>query len=220
MLIKTDELNNLIDSYWQVVGYQKQIKELYQFLDAQFKAREYGVKLEPIRNGLFAISQDYDIYEKKVYPIYLWVPQWYGRFYVNSQKIPADTAIEDCPIERLDYIAFVWNWIGCNDPHVPDTKDPECWLAVTKPEVENPSERLEDVAENIWNHFRLQLMDEETEDGWLKGHFDPHKEDCNLKGWWLLRRLPLSQVVSCYQVQQLVVKAICEKYNELSNSQS
>lgn len=32
-------------------------------------------------------------------------------------------------------------------------------------------------------------MDEEIEDGWLKGYFDFYKEDCNLKGWWLLRCL-------------------------------
>ncbi len=215
MLIKTDEFNNLKDSYCQVVGYQKQIKELYQFLDAQFKAHEYGVKLEPIRNGLFPISQDYNVYDTKVYPVYLWVPQWYGRFYVNSTAIPANILTKDCPIEQVKYLIFIWNWIGFNDPHVPDAKDPECWLAITKPEIENVSERLEDVADNIWNHFRLQLTDQETSDGWLKGHYDPQKEKCNLKGWWLLKRLPLSQLFNSYQIQQLIVKTICEKYNQL-----
>ena len=67
--------------------------------------------------------------------------------------------------------------------------------------------------------FRVELTDEETSDGWLKGHYDTQKVECNLNGWWLLKRLPLSQLVNSYQVQQLVVRGICEKFEELSNTQ-
>ena len=220
MLIKTDEFNNLVDSYWQVVGYQKQLKGMYQFLDAQFKAQEYGVKLEPIRyNKLFTHSKDYTLYDSQVYPFDVWIPQWYGRFYVDPIKIPAETASEDCLIEQAEYLGFVWNWIGLNDAYVPDTKEPECWFGIAKPETEKKSERVEDVAQNIWNHFRVELTDEETRDGWLKGHYDRQKEECDYNGWWLLKRIPISQLVNSYHIQQLVVRAICEKYGELSNPQ-
>lgn len=218
MLIKTDEYKNLVDGYWQVAGYHRQLQVFYQFLDVQFKTQEYAVKLEPMRySKLFTMSEDYNI--DAVYPVYIWLPQWYGRFYVNSMSIPADMASEDCPLEQAKYLAFVWNWIGFNDPYVPDTTEPECWFGITKPETENASDRLENVAQIIWDHLRIKLTDEETSDGWLKGHYNDDKPKCSVSGWWLLKRLPLSQLADSYQVEQLLVRPICEKYNELSNAQ-
>jgi hypothetical protein len=216
MLINKSEFNNIVDSYWQVIGYQRQLKGFYQFLDQQFKAREYGIALEPIcYNKLFTHSKDYTIYDPQVYPFDVWIPQWYGRYYINPLTIPPETTPEDTSLEKTEYLAFVWHWIGLNDAYVPDTTEPECWFGIAKPETEHRTETLKNVAQNIWNHFRVELTDETTEDGWLKGHYDYEKVECRLKGWWLLKRLPLSQLVTSYQIQQSIVRPIAQKYAQL-----
>ena len=207
----------LIDSYWKIVEYHRQLQDLYQFLDMQFAYEEEGLLLKAItKNKLFTYLGDINLYDDLPHPCNAWLASWYGRFYIDPSNVPEGLALEDCTVEKAPYIAFVWNWIGCNDPNVADVEEPECWLCLTKPEPDNPSESLNNIAKMIWDNFRIELTCEQEDDEWLKGRFYREKVGCSLNGSWFAQRIPLSELSTPYQMQNLIVRPLRKKFLQLT----
>jgi hypothetical protein len=86
---------------------------------------------------------------------------------------------------------------------------------VTEPLAENPQERVYDISDMIWKYFRIERTCEGETDGWLNGRFQQNKIGCDLKGRWFLRRVPLGDLTSFYQIEKLVIRPLGEKFYEL-----
>nr|VFK04409.1 MAG: hypothetical protein BECKH772B_GA0070898_104412 [Candidatus Kentron sp. H]VFK04610.1 MAG: hypothetical protein BECKH772A_GA0070896_104372 [Candidatus Kentron sp. H]VFK07670.1 MAG: hypothetical protein BECKH772C_GA0070978_104442 [Candidatus Kentron sp. H] len=212
-MIPTNPSISLIDSYWRIAEYHRRIKDLYRFLDMQLGYEENGLRLRPMpENTLFTYLGEITLDDYPPYPCNAWLAPWYGRFYVDAGNVPEGISPEDCSGEKNPDIAFVWNWIGCNDPNVADVEESECWFCVTKPEPENPSESLGNIARMIWNDFRIELTSDQKDDDWLMGRFHREKVGCSLNGFWFLQRMPLSRLSTPYQVQNSIVRPLRKKF--------
>ena len=119
--------NTIINSYQTLVEYHRQIKEVYKFTDVRIALDEHGVSLKPIlKNKLFGLSEEGMLYGDAFSP---WISPWYGRFYIDARCVPEGLAIDDCSGKNVQYLAFVWNWVGCNDVHVPPRNNLNAGLA-------------------------------------------------------------------------------------------
>jgi hypothetical protein len=65
-------------------------------------------------------------------------------------------------------------------------------------------------------YFRVERTCEGESDGWLRGKFLRNEIGCTLNGHWAMRRIPLGDLTSFYQIEQLVVRPLGEKFASLS----
>ena len=206
--------NIIINSYKTLLKYQEKIKDLYRFTDFRISLDEYGISLKPIlKNKLFGLSEEGMLYSNQFFP---WISPWYGRFYVDQSYVPEGVNIDNCSGENLKYLAFIWYWVGCNDVHVAPVEQPECWIGIAKPEPENSSANICDIANGIWSNIRIRTGKAQN-DGWLKGHFVKGRVSLNLNGWYLVKRIPDNQLSDLYQIQTLIIRQLSEKFFKVVN---
>ncbi|MFF7244398.1 hypothetical protein ACFZBU_10940 [Embleya sp. NPDC008237] len=218
MIFRKDVLAETTAAYGHLSGYFQDIRSFFEVLNVRFALPEYGVRLRPVAgNELFSNANSYLLSDDSSYPYYLWLPSWLGRFYVDADRVPEGRPVDELGTARARLIAFVWPWLGFNDAYVQDAESPECWFGVADPRPQDLGECVRTTAQNLFNHFRLEhTLDGEAE-GWLTGRFDPHPEvGCNLTGRWYLRRVPLAELTSYYEVEKNVIRPLGEKFSELS----
>jgi hypothetical protein len=217
MAFRKQVLSQLTSSYDNFSEHYKDVRAFFEIIKVRFSIEEYGVKLACIDgNRLFSNTNGYMLSDDSSYPFYLWQPSWLGRFYVDAARVPAGVAADDCRSQDVGPIGFIWTWMGFNDAYVNDAGQPECWFGVADPRPDNPAERMYDVASTIWKFFRVERTCEGESDGWLTGHFLKNDIGCNLNGHWHMRRVPLSELSSFYQVEKCVVRPLGEKFAELA----
>ncbi|MGY3677568.1 hypothetical protein [Streptomyces sp. TE33382] len=115
-------------------------------------------------------------------------------------------------------IAFVWPWLGFNDAYLDDAGEPECWFGVCDPRPADPGERAYDVAEKIFQFFRLERTRRDEDDGWTTGGFRGAEIGCDLQGTWHLRRVPLSRLTSYHQIEKNIIAPLGSKFHELGKT--
>lgn len=219
MPFRADVLDVAKASYDRLTEYHKSVRAFYEIIDVRFRIAEYGVRLAPVgSNQLFSNASGYKLFDDSAYPFYLWLPSWLGRFYVNPDCVPANTPIEQCHGGDVRFVAFIWTWLGFNDAYVSETKEPECWFGVADPVPVNRTERVLDMADMMWKYFRIERTCEGESEGWLVGRFDRNAIGCELTGRWFLKRVPLAQLSSFYQVEKAIIRPLGEKYSALTRS--
>lgn len=198
-------------------NYYKDIRALFEFIEIRFRLDEYGVKLKSLSdNELFSNASGFKLSDDSDYPFYLWIPSWLGRFYCEPNF--GNEILGNSKIGDVQVLSFVWLWHGSGDAYVNDTNTPECWIGVTAPESDNDNETVYEVADTIFKQFRVERTSIEKQgDGWIHGQFQPNSIGCNLSGEWFLKRVPMSELLTFYQIEQSIVKSIGEKHHELLN---
>lgn len=226
-MMREDILKRTTESYKVMLAYHQQVGSLFKVVDNRFVSEQNGKKLLPISpNKLFSVCDyqymfldNYTLLNHKV-PYDSGLPFWLGRFYVDADCLDGHIPIDDCPAKQLQYIAFVWIWVGCDDPNLVDVEEPECWIAITEPKPTNPKTRIYDVAEMIWKWIRIETTTDKESDGWILGSFYPHDFGCELNGFWQVKRFPLRDVSSTYQINKLIINPINEKLVRLEEGES
>ncbi|NER38602.1 MAG: hypothetical protein F6J93_32395 [Oscillatoria sp. SIO1A7] len=214
-------MDRAAESYKVMLAYQDWVENMFRTLDNKLALGENGKKLLPMRkNKLFVTPNDYVLYNYALYngqELYnTWLPPWVGRFYVDVDCLRKDdTPIDDYPAKQLQYIAFVWTWLGAKDEYVADTEEPECWIGVVEPKPNDPEIRVYDVAASIWASIRIEKATKKESEGWILGRFYPNNFSSELNGFWQVRRFPLKDVSSIYQTYQLIVNPLTEKLAQL-----
>jgi hypothetical protein len=217
MAFRKQVLSQVVDSYANFSDFHKDLRSFFEIISVRFAIEEYGVSLKCVAgNKLFSNASGYLLSDDSSYPFYLWLPSWLGRFYVDPTKVPPGTAIDDCPVKEVKRVAFIWTWLGFNDAYVSDAENPECWFGVAEPMPDNPEERVYDIADTIWKYFRIERTCEGEADGWLNGRFLKNQIGCSLNGRWFMRRVPLAELTSFYQIEKHVVRPLGEKFHELN----
>ena len=192
-------MDRATESYKVMLAYQDWVENMLRTLDNKLAFGENGKKLLPMcKNKLFVTPNNYVLYNSALYngrELYnTWLPPWVGRFYVDVDYLRNDdTPIYDYPAKQVQYIAFVWTWLGSKDEYVADADEPECWIAIVEPKP-TPEMRLYDVAEHIWASIRIETGAEKESDGWILGRFYPNNFSSELNGFWQVRRFPLKDI--------------------------
>ncbi len=110
-------MDRATESYKVMVAYQDWIENLFRTLDNKFALGLNGKKLSPIsKTKLFVTSTNYLLYNYAIYngqEVYnTWLPPWVGRFYIDVDYLVDDSPLEDYPAKQVQYITFVWTWLG------------------------------------------------------------------------------------------------------------
>ncbi|KOV84976.1 hypothetical protein ADL03_11415 [Nocardia sp. NRRL S-836] len=208
-------------SYDTVSGFFRDVRSFYETADLRLSSGEYGVKLTSV-NGvkLFSSVDSYRLPgrdghtgepEAGACPYYIWFPTWLGSFYTEASAIPAANGA------ATNLLAFIWVWMGTDDAFVADVGGPECWFGLAAPSA---LDRAPELAKKIWNFFRFEWTCEKEVDGWLTGTFRKNTIGCDLDGSWLLRRLPLAELSSYYQVERLVIRPLSDGYFALAQQEA
>lgn len=221
-MMSKDIMERTIDSYKVMLAYHQQVSSMFKLLDNRFASGQNAKKLLPIsQNQLFSVCDyeymlldNYTLWNHKE-PYDSGLPFWLGRFYVNADCLDDDTPIDDCPTKQVKYLAFVWTWVGCDDPNLADADEPECWIAIVEPKPTNPETRVYDVATMIWKWIRIETTAEKESDGWILGRFYPNNLGSELNGSWQVKRFPLKDVSSIYQMYKLIINPLTEKLAQL-----
>lgn len=224
MFIDKSVIDKSVDNYNGMLAYHQYIESLFETLDDRFEYGENEKRLLPIsKKKLFANSNDYSLYSQSEYPCDIWLPPWHGRFYVDMNCLEKRCVsnirlldVDNCPVDQVEYLVFVWTWLGCNDAHVADTEGPECWIGFIDPQPTDPKTRLYDVSDMVWKFIRIETTTEQESEGWIKGRFYPNRFGSQLNGSWEIKRFPLKELSSMYEIQTLVVSPLTEKLNQLS----
>jgi len=217
MAFRTQVLNQLTSSYDNFTEHYKDVRAFFEIIKVRFSIEEYGVRLACLDgNRLFSNTNGYMLSDDSSYPFYLWQPSWLGRFYVDAGRVPTGVAVDDCRSQDVGPIAFIWTWLGFNDAYVSDAGQPECWFGVADPRPDYPAERAYDIASTIWKFFRVERTCEGEAEGWLTGPFLKNSVGCTLNGRWSMRRVPLAELTSFYQVEKHVVRPLGEKFTEVA----
>ncbi|NEP75554.1 MULTISPECIES: hypothetical protein [Okeania] len=227
MMISKDIMEQVTQSYKVMLAYHQQVGSLFKVLDNRFASEHNAKKFLPISlNKLFSVCDDeymfldnYTLLNRKE-PYDSGLPFWLGRFYVNADYLVDDTPIDDYPAKQVQYIAFVWVWVGCDDPNVVDVDEPECWIAIIEPKPTHPETRIYDVAEMIWKWIRIETTAEEESDGWIVGRFSPNDFGSELNGFWHVKRFPLKDISSIYHIYKLIINPLTEKLAQLEGGKS
>ncbi len=211
-MFRNDNLDRLADAHKSISDYYRGVRELLQVIDTRFRMPEYGVELAPVGGSqLHSNANSYLLADDSSYPFYLWLPSWFGRFYVNSASISQHTSTKPLATDGAGPLAFIWPWLGIHDAYLPDPEGPECWIGVTLPKCEDPDQDIETTADAIFKYFRLARTKENEIDGWTFGNLlGP-----GLSGTWYLRRVPLSTLTSYYEIERNIVQPVAEKFAEL-----
>ncbi|NEQ68533.1 MAG: hypothetical protein F6K21_24130 [Symploca sp. SIO2D2] len=219
-------MKKITASYKVMLAYHQQIGSLFKVLDNSFASEQNKKKLLPLAsNKLFSVCDyqymfldNYTLWSHQV-PYDAGLPFWLGRFYVNADCLVDNIPIDDYPAKQVPHLAFVWTWVGCDEPNLVDADEPECWIAIVDPQPTNPETRIYDVAEMVWRWIRIETTAEEEADGWILGRFYPHDFGCELHGFWQVRRFPLRDISSIYQINQLIVNPLTEKLAQLAEGE-
>ena len=205
--------------YRGMAEYFSGIRALFEVVGVRFAIAEYGTRLAPVAgNELFSNANSYLLSDDSSYPYYLWLPTWLGRFYVDPGRVPPGVAIDDCRIADARLLAFVWPWLGFNDAFVADAPAPECWFGVADPAPDDGDQPVRQTAESIFNYFRIERTCEGESDGWFTGNFERNEIGCSLGGSWHLRRVPLAELTSYYEVEQSLIRPLGEKFSALASA--
>lgn len=216
-MIRPTTLAGLSEAYRKLDEYYADLRALFDFLDIRFRLGEYGVRLASLAGSkLHSNASGYILSDDSPYPFYLWTPSWLGRFYIDALAVPHGAEIDHCSARKAGVIAFVWPWMGLGDAYVRDVQGQECWAGVAAVDCDDPDRPILEVADMMWKFFRVESMCSGEEDGWLVGSFRPNDIGCTLTGGWFLRRIPMSDLDSFYQLNDQLVRPLSEKYCELS----
>lgn len=208
------------EGYRNVMNYYHSIRSFFEVVDVRLASEEYGAKLKSVSGSeIFASSAyGYHLYnEEKASPFYLWTPSWLGRCYADSAILPSGIPIHQCTGKDSKFIAFVWTWLGVDDAFLRDAHEQECWFGVTEAAPDNPSDTLYNIARTVFYSFRSERTVKYESDGWISGNFYRYKE-CQLNGYWFMKRIPLSQLTSFYQVESIIIRPVVEKFSELADA--
>lgn len=211
-MFRTDNLDRLGDAHKCISDYYRDVRALVEVIDTRFRMPEYGVGLAPIGGAqLHSNANSYLLADDSAYPFYLWLPSWFGRFYVEAQWLSQRDSSQKLPTEDAGPLAFVWPWLGIHDAYLPDPEGPECWVGVAVPMCEDPGQDIDVTADAIFKYFRYERTKESESDGWSVGALlGP-----GLGGTWYLRRVPLSALTTYYEIECNVVRPVAEKFAEL-----
>ncbi|NER02485.1 MAG: hypothetical protein F6K17_07535 [Okeania sp. SIO3C4] len=218
-------MDRATESYNVMLAYQDWVENLFRTLDNKFALGLNGKKLSPMpKTKLFVTSTNYLLYNYAIYngqEVYnTWLPPWVGRFYIDMDYLVDDSPLEDYPAKQVQYITFVWTWLGSKDEYIADTDGPECWVGIVEPKPTDPESRVYDVAGEIWKCIRVEKDAEKESDGWIFGSFNPNSFGSELNGFWQVRRFPLRDISSIYQTYQLIVNPVTEKLAKLAGGES
>jgi hypothetical protein len=217
MAFRKHVVDGVKDACSHVEEYYKDIRAFYEVVDIRFRLEEYGIQLQSIgHNQLFSNASGYKLVDDSPYPFYLWLPSWIGRFYIDPRFLRPGISIDDCSSADVPHIAFIWTWLGMNDAYVANAAGPECWFGVAEPKAESPRESVWTMADMIWKHFRVETTSNGESDGWLTGELHKNRIGCSISGRWFLRRLPLSDLSSFYQIEKLVIRPLGRKMCQLT----
>jgi len=216
-ILNKDLVNEVGNSIRSLENHYKGIRAFFEFIEIRFKLDEYGVKLKSLsENQLFSNASGFKLSDDSDYPFYLWIPSWLGRFYCVPTNLNVEIPVAKNKLTEVKILSFIWIWNGFGDAYVEDKNSPECWIGVTEPISDNPINTIYEVADTIFKQFRVERNSlEEQNDGWIHGQFHPNTIGCNLSGKWYLKRIPLSNLITFYEIEQSIVKSIVEKHNEL-----
>lgn len=216
-VLNKDVINEVGNSIRGLENYYKDIRALFEFVEIRFKLDEYGVKLKTITgNKLMSNASGFKLSDDSDYPFYLWIPSWLGRFYCVPTGLNAEIPLPKTKLTEVKIISFIWIWNGFGDAYVEDKNESECWIGVAEPISDNPENTVEEVADTIFKQFRVERNSiEKQSDGWINGEFHPNSIGCNLSGKWYLKRIPLANLLTFYEIEQSIVRSIGEKHNEL-----
>jgi len=216
-VISKKTINKVGGAIKDLENYYKDLRAFFEFVEIRFRLDEYGVKLKSIsENRFFSNDSGFKLSDDSDYPFYLWIPSWLGRFYCEPDLSDTDQALSDYKLDSAKVISFIWLWHGSGDAYVNDQNRPECWVGVAAPKTNDKEETLGQVADTIFKQFRVERTSiKEQDDGWIKGQFRPNSIGCNLTGNWYLKRIPMDELLTFYQIEQSVVKSIGEKHHEL-----
>ncbi|MBP0031097.1 hypothetical protein [Roseofilum sp. Guam] len=217
-MMSQEIVEQVTQSYKILLAYHQQVGSLFKLLDKRFSSENNGKKLIPLSvDKLFAVCDDeymlLDHYtlSNRQQPYDTGLPFWLGRFYVDADRLIGDRCIDDYFAQEIPYMAFVWIWVGCDDPNVADVEEPECWIAIVDPQPNNPETRLYDMAEMVWKFIRIETTTEKEEDGWICGRFYPNSLGCELNGVWKVQRFPLKDLSSLYDIYQQIINPLTHK---------
>ncbi|MEM9213391.1 MAG: hypothetical protein AAGD25_03505 [Cyanobacteria bacterium P01_F01_bin.150] len=215
----TEEVKNILsaaDTYHNMLACYEYIKKFYTTLDKHLEYGEIGKKFLPIsKNRIFVDSNDYALYSK--HPYSDWLSPWYGRFYVDNHHLSTNFSIDDHSVSQVTHLIFAWLWIGCKDPLVPNAEHPECWIGVVETQSSNPDARIYDVADMIYKFLRIESSISETPEGWVRGRLFPNDVGSQASGFWELKRFPLKNISTPYDIHHCIVDPLTKKYDEISN---
>lgn len=218
-VINGETLDALNDSIKTLEGYYRDIRSFFEFVETRFQIPEYGCALRSIgKHDLFSNSSGFKLSDESAYPYYLWLPSWLGRFYVTASDELQAKGSSDDPVDvgPSRVMSFVWLWHGAGDAYVKDTNQPECWIGVTVPEPDSGAQTDDDVALTMFQQFRYERHPVESDQtGWIEGRFYPNSIGCNLSGKWSLRRIPLRNLTTFYEIEQQVVKPVGERHKAI-----
>lgn len=217
MAFRAGVLSDIGNSYDNFSEHYRDVRAFFEIIDVRFAIAEYGVSLKCLAGKkLFSNASDYLLHDDSAYPFYLWTPSWLGRFYIDPAQASPGVAVDDLRIGDTRLVAYIWLWLGFNDAYVSDAQ-PECWFGVAEPRADDPALRVYDVADMMWKYFRVERTTEGLSDGWLQGHFLRNtKIGCALDGQWHMRRVPLTELTSFYQIEKLLIRPLGEKFAALA----
>lgn len=219
MVFRSDVLGALNESYRNVAAHFADVRSFYEVVDARLASGEYGVSLRSVSGRrLFSSTDAYWLPgddldaearpEPGACPHYIWLPTWLGRFYVRVPLADREQTPRDL---RVGQLGFVWIWCGFNDAFVADTNVPECWFG-TVTMKEQPVGSLPSVAKKIWHFFRFEWTHEGDSDGWMTGRFGSNPNVADLSASWALRRASLDELVSYYQIEDVLIQPLVKRH--------
>lgn len=224
MVFTNEVVENTFVGYRHISAYLAELRRFYEILDARLLTGEYGVTLTGVGGDrLFSTIDSYALSpvrnEAASAPFYVWFPAWLGRFYegCGTNREIDSPGSTDQDAHGINQLAFVWSWIGRDDAYVADVDTPECWLGIVQlPDSEAGS--TQQLATRIWRFFRLESTVEGEQDDWLVGTFHKDELGCDLEGRWHLRRIQIANILGYYDLQDLVVRPLVEKYQDLTTA--
>lgn len=211
-VLRSAYIDRLTESIENLDEFYKDLRALYEFAELRMGMPEYGLALRSVRpDQLFANASGFKLSDEGDYPFYLWNPSWIGQFYIADPG-PGRNG-RNGEAHAHDALSFVWVWTGGGDAYVMDSGQPECWIGVFRPEQRFHLEDALGMGDSLFKHFRVEHQTiERAPDGWIEGALEPNPIGCRLRGDWSIRRLPLADLTTFYQIETLVVRPLVTKH--------
>ncbi|MEM9213392.1 MAG: hypothetical protein AAGD25_03510 [Cyanobacteria bacterium P01_F01_bin.150] len=217
MFVESSWIDKAPESYRNMFAYYEAIKTMFETLDKHLEYGERGKQFLPLsKNQVFAHHTDFAMYDQ--HPYNTWLSPWYGRFYIDKHCYVENCNIDDYLAKDVGRLAFVWVWMGCYDPCVADSKEPECWLGTSEPQPSDPTLRIYDVAKMMWSFFRVETTTEGETEGWLNGRFYPNDCGSQLNGPWKIRRFPFVDITTPYGIDRCIVAPLTKEFQSSHNN--
>ncbi|MET3876614.1 hypothetical protein [Chitinophaga sp. OAE865] len=215
-IIRNQTIENLPLSINGLEDYYQDIRALFNFIEIRFRVKEYGVNLESVsKNTFFSNDSGYKLSDDSDYPFYLWTPSWLGRFYADFSSVKDRTDLVNTSIKQIPIISFIWIWHGSGDAYVKDTNSPECWVGVADPILGDSDKSIYEIADMIFKHFRFETTKISQFEDWFDGKFHPNTIGNEMNGTWQMKRIPLKELNTFFEVERMIIKPLSQKYLEL-----